>query len=150
MEVDMLNNNSVAVSPSGDYSSVPKPRTETAQQTRGNHQSQSAQGRLAAEYQSEVRYDKEDYGSAQIKSDADSESKGSIEILDKAITEANKKIMGFNKQFQYSVHAKTKQIMIKIINSDTNEVVRELPPEKTLDAIAKMWELAGILVDEKR
>ena len=29
-------------------------------------------------------------------------------------------------------------------------MIKELPPEKTLDMIAKVWEMAGILVDEKR
>jgi flagellar protein FlaG len=40
--------------------------------------------------------------------------------------------------------------MIKIIDKDTKEVIKELPPEETLDMIAKVWELAGIFVDEKR
>ena len=39
--------------------------------------------------------------------------------------------------------------MIKIVNKDTKEIVKEFPPEKTLDMIAKVWEIAGILVDEK-
>jgi len=39
--------------------------------------------------------------------------------------------------------------MIKVINSETDEVIREIPPEKILDLIAKLWELAGIIVDEK-
>ena len=30
------------------------------------------------------------------------------------------------------------------------KTIKELPPEKTLDMIAKVWEMAGILVDEKR
>ena len=40
--------------------------------------------------------------------------------------------------------------MIKIIDKDTKKVVKEFPPEKTLDMLVKMWEMAGILVDEKR
>ena len=35
-------------------------------------------------------------------------------------------------------------------DKDTKEVIKEFPPEKTLDMIAKVWEVAGILVDEKR
>ena len=38
---------------------------------------------------------------------------------------------------------------IKSIDKDTQEVIKKLPPEKTLDMIAKVWEIAGILVDEK-
>jgi flagellar protein FlaG len=40
--------------------------------------------------------------------------------------------------------------MIKIKDKDTDEVIREVPAEKTLDLIQKAWEMAGILVDEKR
>jgi len=29
-------------------------------------------------------------------------------------------------------------------------MIREIPPEKILDLVAKMWEMAGILIDEKR
>ena len=71
-------------------------------------------------------------------------------LLDKIILEANKKLFGSPSNLMYSVHKKTKEIMIKIIDSETKEVIKEIPPEKTLDAVAKMWELAGILVDEIR
>jgi flagellar protein FlaG len=40
--------------------------------------------------------------------------------------------------------------MIKVIDRETKELLLEIPPEKALDAIAKMWELAGIFVDERR
>ena len=35
------------------------------------------------------------------------------------------------------------------MDKNTKEVIKELPPEKTLDMIARIWEMAGILVDEK-
>lgn len=44
----------------------------------------------------------------------------------------------------------TNRMTIKIMNKDTQEIIREIPPEKTLAMIAKVWELAGLLVDEKR
>jgi flagellar protein FlaG len=34
------------------------------------------------------------------------------------------------------------------VNRETGEVIREIPPEKFLDMVAKLQELAGILVDE--
>ncbi|MCR4435053.1 MAG: flagellar protein FlaG [Clostridiales bacterium] len=67
-----------------------------------------------------------------------------------AIEKANKAISGGNRRFEFSIHEKTKQIMIKVIDSDTNEVIREIPPEKTLDMVARLWEMAGIIVDERR
>ena len=40
--------------------------------------------------------------------------------------------------------------MIKSVDKETKKVIKELPPEKTLDMIAKVWDMAGILVDERR
>lgn len=51
---------------------------------------------------------------------------------------------------EYSVDEKTNRISIKMIDEQTNEVIKEIPPEKSLEMLAKVWELAGILVDEKR
>lgn len=67
-----------------------------------------------------------------------------------AIERANKKLAGIQAEFEFSIHEATKEIMVKVINKDTKEIIREIPPEKTLDMVAKMWELAGIIVDEKR
>ncbi|NLO83178.1 MAG: flagellar protein FlaG [Clostridiales bacterium] len=66
-----------------------------------------------------------------------------------AVKQANKALEGTNRRFEYLIHERTNTIMIKVINSETDEVIREIPPEKILDLIAKLWELAGIIVDEK-
>lgn len=66
------------------------------------------------------------------------------------IDQANEKLRFVNKKFSYKIHEKTNKIMVKIVNSDTGETIREIPPEKELDMVAKMQELAGILVDERR
>jgi len=41
--------------------------------------------------------------------------------------------------------------MVKVIDTsgDREEIIREIPSEKVLDMVARMWELAGIMVDEK-
>ncbi len=41
------------------------------------------------------------------------------------------------------------RVTIKVVDKQTKEILKEYPPEKTLDMIAKVWELAGLLVDEK-
>lgn len=74
----------------------------------------------------------------------------SEKVVIDAIERANKAINGPNTQFEFSIHKETKQIVVKVIDSDTNQVIREIPPEKTLDMVAKLWEMAGIVVDERR
>lgn len=69
-------------------------------------------------------------------------------IID-AIERANKALTGATTNLQFSIHEKTKEIMVKVINSETQEVIREIPPEKTLDMVAKMMEMTGLFVDKK-
>lgn len=40
-------------------------------------------------------------------------------------------------------------VMIKIIDDRTGEIIQEVPPKKILDMIAKMLELVGVLIDKK-
>lgn len=68
--------------------------------------------------------------------------------MDDAVKRANLRME--HTRCEYSYHKETNRVSIKVINSDTDEVVREIPPEKSLDMLQKMWEMAGILVDEKR
>lgn len=65
-----------------------------------------------------------------------------------AIDEINKR--AFNSEAIFGIHDGTNRVTIKIIDKTTREVIKELPPEKTLDMIEKVWEMAGIMVDEKR
>lgn len=71
------------------------------------------------------------------------------EQIKKAVEKLNKNMMSHSEAV-FGIHEATNRVTIKIIDKDTKKVIKELPPEKTLDMIAKVWELAGILVDEKR
>ena len=71
------------------------------------------------------------------------------EKVKNAVDDINKKIKPSHNNLQFSYHEKTHRISITVKN-DEGKVIKEIPPEKTLDMIAKAWELAGILVDEKR
>lgn len=68
--------------------------------------------------------------------------------LKKAVDTLNKQMS--NSEAVFGIHEDTNRVTIKIVDKETKEVIKELPPEKTLDMIAKAWELAGLLVDEKR
>jgi len=81
---------------------------------------------------------------------AQKEREASASMLTSAIETANKQLVNAGRMLQASVHEKTNRLHVKIIDTDTNEVVREIPPEKTLDLFAKVLEMAGILVDERK
>ncbi|WP_063847528.1 flagellar protein FlaG [Bacillus sp. FJAT-28004] len=73
----------------------------------------------------------------------------SEEQLVKAIDRAIKAMEGKSTNLEFSVHKQTNIISVKVLDSTSGEVIREIPPEKTLDFVAKMWEMAGILIDKK-
>ena len=64
--------------------------------------------------------------------------------------EASIKELNRNTIAEFGYNEPTNRITIKIKDKDTDEVIKEIPSEKALEMLAKAWELAGILVDEKR
>lgn len=76
------------------------------------------------------------------------EQQATNEQIRKAVEQLNKNLP--NSEAVFGIHEDTNRVTIKIIDKGTKEVLKEFPPEKTLDMIAKVWEVAGILIDEKR
>lgn len=74
----------------------------------------------------------------------------SEKVVIDAIERVNRAISGSNRYFEVSIHEKTNAIMVKVFNSDTNQIIREIPPEKILDMLAKLCEMVGLIVDERR
>jgi len=58
----------------------------------------------------------------------------------------------YNYHLQFRVHKASGRIQVKVIDSQTEQTVREIPPEQLLDCSAHIKEMidrmAGILVDE--
>lgn len=73
--------------------------------------------------------------------------KDAVEDINKRIRQANPM---HHTACSFKYHDETNRISITVKNTDTDEVIREIPAEKALDMLAKAWELAGLMVDEKR
>ena len=71
------------------------------------------------------------------------------ELLEKSVEQANKSLQKHNRYIERNVHEVTKAIMYKLKDTETDEVIAEFPPQKVQDMVAKMWELAGLFVDER-
>lgn len=50
----------------------------------------------------------------------------------------------------FGIHDETNRLFIKIVDRHTKKVIKEFPPEENLDTYAKILEMAGLLVDDKR
>ncbi|MBW9154971.1 flagellar protein FlaG [Clostridium tagluense] len=78
-----------------------------------------------------------------------SESDNSEIEVKNAVNKINKFLAGEGTHVQYEKHDVLNQMIIKVIDNNTNEVIKEIPSRKILDMVAKMCEMAGILVDKK-
>lgn len=88
----------------------------------------------------------------QVKTDEEFVSKNAVideELLEKSVDQANKSLEQHNRYIERKVHDVTKAVMYTLKDSNTEEVIAEFPPEKLQDMIAKMWELAGLVIDER-
>lgn len=70
------------------------------------------------------------------------------ERIRKLAEELNKKVPE-DKEVKFGVHEETKRMTIKIVDRNSKKVLKEYPPEETLDMMAKIWKQAGMVVDEK-
>jgi uncharacterized FlaG/YvyC family protein len=53
------------------------------------------------------------------------------------------------RRMEFSIHEKTGDIIVKVYDAETNEIVREIPPEKIKDLVANILERAGLLMDKR-
>ena len=70
--------------------------------------------------------------------------------VQQALETANESLKINRTSARFKYHEATKQVSIKIVDDETQEVIKEIPPEKAIEMVEKMLELTGILVDEKR
>mgnify|MGYP002619717268 CR=1 FL=1 len=54
-----------------------------------------------------------------------------------------------NRELRISVDESTGRVVTQILDSDTNEVVRQLPPEALLDVARRVADLVGLLINEE-
>ena len=67
-----------------------------------------------------------------------------------AVDKANKQMMSRETSLQFEAYDRTGDMIVRIIDTNTKEVIREIPSKKILDMVANMLEMAGLLVDERR
>jgi len=75
--------------------------------------------------------------------------KVSPEILEKIIEELRKKLSMLNTQLKIQIDKDTDITVIKVIDKQTNKVIRQIPPEYVLKIAKYLDEIAGLLLNEK-
>ncbi len=55
----------------------------------------------------------------------------------------------FNKKLKFSINKEIDRIIVKVIDSSTDKVIKEIPPDEVQRLIARIKEAIGLLVDER-
>jgi len=79
---------------------------------------------------------------------AKEEDKPSKEVLEQAIEQANQTMHIYRINLQFKLHEESGEFFVQVINSQTQEVIREVPPEWVLDRVAYFKKMIGLIVDE--
>lgn len=69
--------------------------------------------------------------------------------LERAVESVNKDFEADNKRMEYDFHDETNTYVIKVIDTETDEIIKQIPPQKLLDYAAGLMEHIGIIVDSK-
>lgn len=55
----------------------------------------------------------------------------------------------FNKRLKYSINRDLNQVVVQVIDKETDKVIKEIPPEDLLKLHARIKEAIGLLIDEE-
>lgn len=69
--------------------------------------------------------------------------------VEDAVDSINNSIEHINRTLRFSLHEDTQQMIVRVVNIATDEVIKEIPPEDVLDTVARIREMIGLLIDER-
>ena len=65
-----------------------------------------------------------------------------------SVKDVNEIVDKVKEGLSFQIHEDTEKMMVKVVDLNTDEVIKELPPEEMLDLQARIHEMVGILIDE--
>jgi flagellar protein FlaG len=69
--------------------------------------------------------------------------------MDAILSELSDLGSAFNKRLSFSLNEKLDQVVVKVIDTDTDKVIREIPPAELQHVHERIREVIGILFDER-
>lgn len=79
----------------------------------------------------------------------DTDKENVKEKLTAAVETMNEVLETTNKASKFVLHEGLNKYFVRLVDSKTEEVIKEIPPQKLLDAFYEMQKMAGMIVDEK-
>jgi flagellar protein FlaG len=70
------------------------------------------------------------------------------EEIEEILNNLEKTISQFNRRFEFIVDKSIDRLIIKIIDKQTDKVIKEIPPEEIQHLLVKLKEMVGFLTDQ--
>lgn len=71
------------------------------------------------------------------------------EEVERATDKLNRLMGLINKRVRFDLHEDSDQIMVRVIDQDTEDVLKEMPPKRVLELLNSLTDIAGLLVDQR-
>ncbi|MCL2203448.1 MAG: flagellar protein FlaG [Defluviitaleaceae bacterium] len=81
--------------------------------------------------------------------DASFQERGDVTRLEVAVRGLNQSLAPHQRHMSIDTHEATGRIMVAVYDTDTREIIREIPPQRVLDAHASLLEMAGLFMDRR-
>jgi flagellar protein FlaG len=73
----------------------------------------------------------------------------SAEVVDKMAQDVADRLQTNQRQLQFSVDSETNSTVVRVIDSETKELIRQIPSEELLAISRRLEAATGLLVDDK-
>ena len=78
-----------------------------------------------------------------------SQPEPSIEQLRQAVNQINENIQSVNKDVQFSIDHQSGRVVVKVVDTQNNQVIRQIPSKETLAVAEALGKLQGLIIHQK-
>lgn len=69
--------------------------------------------------------------------------------LNTSMDKMNQAMEGLYSDIRFTLHEETGRLIVQVVDTTKNEVIKEFPPREFLDTAAKIRKYVGLLLDQK-
>ena len=78
-----------------------------------------------------------------------SQPEPSIDQLKQTVDQINQNIQLVNKDIQFSVDQQSGRVVVKVVDTQNNQVIRQIPSKETLAIAEALGKLQGLIIHQK-
>lgn len=84
-----------------------------------------------------------------VQATSSANSPANIEKVTKAVNDINKTIQSLSQDLEFSVEEHSNRVVVKVVDQQTKEVLRQIPSEEVLEISRSLDKLQGLLIKQQ-